>query len=218
MTTAKPLPNQDLTNSYGYMDPRLGNLDALNDVWLSKTEQRWSRLIEAKVDLRGVPPAPERNVPMTVEEVAYFTKGARAGFVGIALRHGLTPIQMWDVVEAGMKRLGLHSDDLEDLQHFCFGWGELTPESMCRWSLRYPKRCPLLDVLCSLDHTCRELNEVQDWLLDKKGSYGRTCNDVLPKLPTPDGQRECPCCREVPTMDCIAEAASTHSRQFVPND
>ena len=215
MTTQKPLPHNDLKNGYGYLDGRLGNLDMLTDVWASKAEQGWGRLVEAKVDMRGVTSAPASSgtAHMSQEEVDYFTKGARAGFVGIALRHGFTPLQMWDVVEAGMKRLGIHHDDLEDLQHFCFGWAELTPESMCRWSLRYPKRCPLLDVLCSLDHTCSELNAVQDWLLDKKGSYGRTCNDVLPKLPTPDGQRPCPCCDDAPSMKLIQEAAAQHSCQ-----
>ena len=215
MTTQKPLSNNDLKNGYGYLDGRLINLDTLTDVWASKAEQGWGRLVEAKVDMRGVTSAPaDSGAPrMTQEEVDYFTKGARSGFIGIALRHGFTPLEMWDVVETGMKRLGVHQDDLEDLQHFCFGWAELTPESMCRWSLRYPKRCPLLDVLCSLDHTCSELNSVQDWLLDKKGSYGRTCNDVLPALPTRDGQRPCPCCDDVPSMIFIQESAAKHSYQ-----
>jgi hypothetical protein len=43
-----------------------------------------------------------------------------------------------------------------------------------------------------LDHTCEELNATQDWLLDAKGSYGRTKNDVLPALPSPDGMRPVP--------------------------
>ena len=215
MATSHALPNNDLKRLYGYKDGRLENLDSLADRWASKTEQGWGRLIEAKVDMRGVTEAPKASSgQMTQEEVEYFSKGARAGFVGIALRHGFTPLQMWNVVEDGMKRLGIHPDDLEDLQHFCFGWAELTPESMCRCSLRYPKRCPLLDVLCSLDHTCAELNAVQDWLLDKKGSYGRTCNDVLPALPMPDGERPCPCCMdEMPSLNCIQTAASEHSSQ-----
>ena len=191
MTAHQPLPNNDLKNLYGYSDRRLTNLDALADAWLSKTEQGWGRLIEAKVDMRQVrkPPKPSPGVHMNQEEVAYFTEGARKGFQNLAARHGMTPVQAWEVVEDGMKKLGIHIDDLEDVQQFVFGWIDLTPDAMCRWSLRYPDRCPLLDVLCSLDHTCQTLNETQDWLLEKKGSNGRTCNDVLPALPDPDGIR-----------------------------
>jgi len=194
MTPHNPLPNNDLRNGYGYKDGRSNNLDILAPQWASKAVQGWGRLREIKIDMRGVNKTPAPIVGsnhLTQDEVDYFTWGARAGFIGIALRHGLSPTQMWSVVESGMRKLGIHADDLDDLQSFCFGWTELTPESMCRWSLRYPKRCPLLDVLCSLDHSCKELNQVQDWLLDKKGSYGRTCNDVLPVLPTPDGLRPC---------------------------
>ena len=196
MTSFKPLPNNDLYNGYGYQDGRGCNLDALSDKWASKAGQGWNRLREVKVDMRVVnkSSAPAETSPcLNEEDVAYFSWGARAGFIGIAQRHGMTPTEMWEVVEQGMIKLGLHSDDLEDLQNFCFGWSEITPEAMCRWCLRYPKRCPLLDVLCSLDHSCEELNQVQDWLLDKKGAYGRTCNDVLPALPVSDGLRPCVC-------------------------
>tara|TARA_B100001109_G_scaffold239992_1_gene222951 strand:- start:214 stop:834 length:621 start_codon:yes stop_codon:yes gene_type:complete len=191
MTAHHPLPNNDLKNLYGYSDRRLTNLDALANKWLSKTEQGWGRLIEAKVDMREVmkPPKPSPGMSMNEEEVTYFSEGVRQGFRTLAARHGMTPIQAWEVVEDGLRKIGMHHDDLEDAQQFVFGWVELTPNEMCRWALRYPKRCPILDVLCSLDHTCQRLNETQDWLLNKKGSYGRTCNDVLPALPDPDGIR-----------------------------
>lgn len=194
MTAANPLPEDDLRNLYGYSDRRGFNLDLMADAWSTKCGQGWSRSFEIKVDMRKHLPTTDEKAPhMTQDEVEYFTKGARYGFKYIAERHGMTPLEMWETVEVWMRRLGLHSDDVEDIQQFCFGWIDLTPEAMCRWSIRYPQRCPLLDVLCSLDHTCSELNQVQDWLLDKKGSYGRTCNDVLPVLPTPDGKRPCAC-------------------------
>ena len=192
MTSSNPLPDNDLSNGYGYQDFRLNDLDHLAGKWSAKTGQRWSRLKEVKVDLRGINKTPaykEKHVPLTQKEADFFSRGVRAGFVGIALKHELSPTQMWGLVESGMRKLGIHADDLDDLQSFCFGWTELTPAAMCRWALRCSLRCPLLDVLCSLDQNCDELNQVQEWLLDKNGAYGRVCNDALPALPNPDGAR-----------------------------
>jgi hypothetical protein len=185
------LSNQPLKKSYGYQSQN-SDLDGLSTKWDAKVQQAWSRPYEMKCK-----PVPASNQggcgdQMTKEEVAFFTRGARAGFHHIAQRHSLTPTQVWGLVRDGMLNLGLHRDDIEDLELFCFGWSELTGVQLSRWALRYPKRCPLLDALCSLDHTCEELNATQDWLLDAKGSYGRTKNDVLPALPSPDGIRPVP--------------------------
>lgn len=195
MTYFNERSESDLCRNYGY-----GNLNRfsfeLAPAWHEILSNRqWKRLFEITVgsaadaagcDIDGCACV---GCLMTQEEIDFFNSGARGGFRYIAERHGLSPSKMWEIVEAGMRDLGIHPDDLEDLQSYCFGWLELTPQAMHRWALRYPKRCPLLDVLCSLDHTCDQLNAVQDWLLSSKGSYGRTRNEVLPALPDPDGIR-----------------------------
>ena len=177
---------------YGYASSQGANLDLMSAIAASAVEGPWLRAFEVLAFTKC--PEPEGKCScvgclITQEEIEYFNAGARGGFKYIAERHGLKPTEMWKVVEDGLRKLNIHPDDLEDLQKYCFGWLDLTPEAMHRWSLRYPKRCPLLDVLCSLDHTHETLNEVQDWLLDRKNSYGRTRNDVLPVLPDPDGIR-----------------------------
>ena len=177
---------------YGYSAHRDSNLDAVSGLVDAAIAQPWWRAFEVQAFSKAVCSSNNcscHGCLMTPEDIEYFNQGARGGFQYIAQRHGLNPVEMWAIVERGMKKLGIHHDDLENLQHYCFGWLDLTPEAMHRWAIRYPKRCPLLDVLCSLDHTCNDLNDVQDWLLDKKNSYGRTRNDVLPVLPDPDGVR-----------------------------
>lgn len=162
-------------------------MDAAQQDWADKTDLKWSRPFEV-VNTAVRQQQPEVQ-GMSKEDAQYFTAGARAGFKFIGKRHGMTPVQTWGAIQNGMNLLGIHIDDAEILQAMLFGWEELTPEQLQRWALRYPKRCPLLDAMCSLDSTCAQLNATQDWLLQAKGSYGRTRSDVLPALPDPDGVR-----------------------------
>jgi len=92
-------------------------------------------------------------------------------------------------VEDGLKKVGMHVDDLDDVQMLVFGWRGLTPEMLERYRWRYPDRCPLLDVLCTLDDTCEALNKVQDWMLKLKGAKDRRRLDLLPELPKKDAVR-----------------------------
>ena len=183
----------DLKHGYGYGHLNRLSFELAPDWYESLQSREWQRVFEVMQGaFEPAGPAAECGCCgclMTPEEIEFFNGGAREGFRYIALRHGLQPTEMWDLVENGMRSLGIHDDDLDDLQSYCFGWTELTSQAMHRWALRYPKRCPLLDVLCSLDQTHEQLNAVQDWLLSTKGSYGRTRNDVLPALPEPDGIR-----------------------------
>ena len=178
-------------NSYSDLD-----LSSLNDSSDLHANRPWRRGFEVIARVRSHAPSAATSTcsGMTYGEADFFTKGAREGFQYIGKRHNLTPVQAWAKIEHGMKLLGIHMDDLEHLQAFIFGWEELTPRQLERWALRYPKRCPLLDAMCSLDKTCQILNQTQDWLLASKGSYGRTRSDVLPALPDPDGVR--PVCTE----------------------
>jgi len=118
------------------------------------------------------------------KDCAFFVKGSTAGFRYIAHKYELTPVQMWLTVEAGLKKVGMHHDDLHDVQLLVFGWKPLTAEMLERYRWRYPDRCPLLDVLCTLDDTCEELNRVQDWMLKLKGAKNRRRLDLLPALAT----------------------------------
>ena len=182
--------NKELVRTYGYAD-RSCDLDLTFVRWEQQADLDWSRPFEiACTILEGpeLPPTQDSGC-MSASEAEFFTNGARAGFKYIGRRHNLTPVQAWAKIEHGMQLLGIHIDDLEHVQAFMFGWTELTPEQLHRWALRYPKRCPLLDAMCSLDSTCEQLNQTQDWLLHAKGSYGRTRSDVLPALPDPDGVR-----------------------------
>ena len=171
---------------YGYALRNACDLDALGQRWQSYEDRGWLRPFEVKARSTQAAPC---STCLTKAEAKFFTDGARAGFRYIGNRHNMTPVQTWGKIEHGMRLLGIHIDDLEHLQAFVFGWEELTPEQLHRWALRYPKRCPLLDAMCSLDSTCDQLNSTQDWLLAAKGSYGRTRTDVLPALPDPDGVR-----------------------------
>ena len=92
-------------------------------------------------------------------------------------------------IEAGLEVMGMHRDDINACEQFLAGWIDFSLEEMERFRWRYPERCPLLDVLCSLDDTYERLNIFQDWILEMKGSKGRRRNDVLPPLPDPDGVR-----------------------------
>lgn len=96
---------------------------------------------------------------------------------------------MWSKVEEGLKIVGMHEDDLEDVQELVFGWKDLTSEMLERYRWRYPDRCPLLDVLCTLDDSCEKLNAVQDWMLELKGAKDRRRLDILPELPKTDAVR-----------------------------
>ena len=192
MNPHKSLPNNDLTNGYGYLERRLGDLDHLADNWATKAEQGWCRLIEAKVDMREAPKAAEpAPCTMTPEQVDFFMHGATVGFKYIAQKYGLTPLQMWSKVESGLTAVGMHHDDLEDVQCLIFGWTTLTPEMLERYRWRYPDRCPLLDVLCTLDDTCEPLNKVQDWMLELKGAKNRRRLDLLPALTTTERPDTC---------------------------
>ena len=131
-------------------------------------------------------PTPRKNYAKTLsdKDCAFFIKGSMHGFKYIGMKHGLTPVQMWFKVEEGLKKVGMHDDDLEDVQLLVFGWKSLTAEMLERYRWRYPDRCPLLDVLCTLDPTCTELNKVQDWMLELKGAKNRRRLDLLPALAT----------------------------------
>ena len=121
---------------------------------------------------------------LSEKDCSFFIAGAMIGFRYIAVKHDLSPIQMWLRVEDGLQKVGMHLDDLEDVQMLVFGWKSLTAEMLERYRWRYPDRCPLLDVLCTLDDTCPELNEVQDWMLKLKGAKNRRRLDLLPALAT----------------------------------
>jgi hypothetical protein len=185
--------NKELNQTYGYASQRW-DLDATQKEWTDKSGLDWSRPVEADItSISGVVETVESHIGcMSAKEAAFFTKGARAGFKFIGKRHNMTPVHTWEKLENGMKRLGIHLDDLESLQSFVFGWEELGPDQLQRWALRYPRRCPLLDTMCSLDSGCKELNETQDWILKLKGSSDRRRLDVLPALPEPDGVRPAP--------------------------
>ena len=182
--------NKELNQTYGYASQRW-DLDATQKEWTDKSGLDWSRPVEADItSISGVFETVESHIGcMSAKEAAFFTKGARAGFKFIGKRHNMTPVHTWEKLENGMKRLGIHLDDLESLQSFVFGWEEIGPDQLQRWALRYPSRCPLLDTMCSLDSGCKELNETQDWILKLKGSSDRRRLDVLPALPEPDGVR-----------------------------
>ena len=121
---------------------------------------------------------------LSEKDCSFFITGAMAGFKYIAQKYDLSPVEMWRTVEAGLKKVGMHHDDLEDVQMLVFGWKPLTAVMLERYRWRYPDRCPLLDVLCTLDDTCPELNEVQDWMLKLKGAKNRRRLDLLPALAT----------------------------------
>ena len=126
---------------------------------------------------------------LSEDDTAFFLKGVTVGFKYIAKRHSLTPSKMWAIVAQGLLKVGMHADDLEDVEYMVFGWKSLTPDMLERYRFRYPDRCPLLDVLCTLDESCETLNQVQEWMLKLKGSKNSRRLDLLPALPTVAGLR-----------------------------
>ena len=130
-----------------------------------------------------------KTATLSEADRSFFIKGSMAGFKYIAQQHSLTPMQMWSEVENGLKKVGMHLDDIADVELLVFGWKTLTLEMLERYRWRYPDRCPLLDVLCTLDSTCDELNKVQDWMLELKGAKNRRRLDLLPALPKVAGLR-----------------------------
>ena len=187
MTTYFPPSNKELARGYGSA-PSSNDLDKTAGPW---TDLEWSRPFEiACTIVAGVKQSAEPSIEgMTAADAEYFTRGSRIGFQYIARRHTLSPMQMWNKVAEGLVVVGMHHDDLDDVQELLFGWKELNAEMLERYRWRYPDRCPLLDVLCTMDDTCPELNEVQDWILEIKGSKDRRRLDLLPVLPDPDGVR-----------------------------
>tara|TARA_R100001509_G_scaffold151739_1_gene111392 strand:+ start:1557 stop:1994 length:438 start_codon:yes stop_codon:yes gene_type:complete len=137
----------------------------------------------------GSKPRKQLAKTLSQKESDFFVEGAKEGFRHIATKHGLTPTQMWAKVEDGLKKVGMHVDDLDDVQLLVFGWKPLTVEMLERYRWRYPERCPLLDVLCTLDDSCENLNAVQDWMLELKGAKNRRRLDILPELPKGDAIR-----------------------------
>lgn len=191
MTTYFHPSNKELARGYGYA-PSSNDLDKPAGPW---TDLEWSRPFEIACRIvEGVgqsaePSAEPSTCGMTAADAEYFTRGSRIGFRHIAKRHNLNPTQMWAKVAEGLVTVGMHHDDLDDVQELIFGWKELSAEMLERYRWRYPDRCPLLDVLCTMDETCEELNAVQDWILEIKGSKDRRRLDLLPALPKPDGVR-----------------------------
>ena len=189
MNSLNPRQNEDLRNLYGYRDHRCWNLDRTAAAWATKLRQGHGRLFELKIDQTKQKKDGPSTGCMTAAEAEFFIHGSRTGFQHIAERHNLRPMEMWNKVAKGLIVMGMHRDDLDDVQELLFGWKELDAEMLERYRWRYPDRCPLLDVLCTLDDTCPELNEVQDWMLELKGSKDRRRLDMLPALPDPDGFR-----------------------------
>lgn len=185
--------NEELQNTYGYCSNGC-DLDKAQQAWREKANLEWSRPFESAYTLAsGVIKAPEPGTGcMSQVEADFFMQGARAGFQYIARRHNLRPTEMWGATSKALQILDVPPDDIDIVQELIFGWAELTAEMLERYRIRYPKRCPLLDVLCTMDDTCTELNKVQDWLLNLKGSSNRRRLDVLPALPDPDSVRHDP--------------------------
>lgn len=185
MTFFEP-SNKPIANTYGYKS-QTHDLDCNVDQWSAWDTKGWSRPFELQVGhIAGV------KSDLTPEQAATFTRVSRLGFQHIARRHNLSPMQMWLEVEKPLMTMGMHIDELDDVQELLFGWKDLTLEMLERYRFRYPSRCPLLDVLCTLDETCEELNALQDWILELKGSKDRRRLDLLPALPDPDGVRTSP--------------------------
>lgn len=181
-SSLEPTPYQ---HPYGYLF-RSGssvNLDTLSGSWATKKAQPWQRRFELFVKVA------EPVCFISPEFLADFHRICRDSFRYIAERHVLTPIRMWLIVRDHLALVGMHEDDIEFCQNFIFGWAEIEPEQMERFRWRYPERCPLLDVLCTMDETHHELNQFQDLMLELKGSKGRRRLDVIPPLPEPDGVR-----------------------------
>lgn len=184
MTLFEPDPSGSHKNLYGYLGSGDVKLDALKSRWASFAHKPWRRAFE--VVLKKPTTCVDGFTPETLRE---FHEVCRSSFQYIARRHNLSPKAMWICVQTGLEAMEMHHDDISSVEQFLWGWIDFSMEEMERFRWRYPYRCPLLDVLCSLDSTCERLNSFQDWLLEMKGSRGRRRNDVLPPLPDPDAVR-----------------------------
>jgi len=173
-------PSQDFQRSV--------NLDVLSGSWLSKGLQRWFSPLEIQVKS---PSALKASEPSRVspEDVSRFNRVIRLAYGYIGERHLLGPVALWTTLRQGLVTLQMSNDEIDDVERTLFGWRDLNVAQFERYRFRYPERCPLLDVLQSLDETCQELNELQDWLLEMKGSTHTRRSDLLPALPDPDGVR-----------------------------
>ena len=182
--------NKELNHRYGYAAQRW-DLDTTQKAWTNKSNLEWSRPVEiaCTLDAGGGESAEPSTGCITAADAELFTRGSRIGFQYIARRHNLSPMQMWGKVSEGLVAVGMHPDDMGDVQELLFGWKDLSAEMLERYRWRYPDRCPLLDALCTLDDTCFELNQVQDWILEIKGAKNRRRLDLFPALPEPDGVR-----------------------------
>ena len=175
----------DLNSSYGYRERvQSVNLDQSTTSLATHLQRAPNRVLEVSVTAAPVK-TPEKLLCFTPEKRQEFLDVSRLAFRYIAQRHHLTPTVMWKKVEAGLQVVGMHPDDIEAVEQFLWGWHDFTQEEMERFRWRYPDRCPLLDVFCSFDDTLEPLNNLQDWLLEMKGSKGRRRNDVLPPFPDP---------------------------------
>lgn len=184
MTLFLPDPKGSHKNSYGYLASGDVKLDVLKGRWAGFEHKPWRRPFEVMA---------KPHVACTCVSSEFredFHRISRNAFRYIAERHVLTPFQMWTRVENGLRAVGMHEDDVEFVQSFIFGWVCISAEQMERFRWRYPERCPLLDVLCTLDDTYEELNLYQDKMLELKGSKGRRRLDVIPPLPATDGVRQ----------------------------
>ena len=179
---------------YGYLlDPDASvNLDTLKGTWASFHFQRWQRRLELFVRVPAVHSCCSEKSCVCIDEefIEDFHRLCRDAFRYMAERHILTPLKMWQKVQQGLLAVAMHEDDVEFCEKFIFGWADIDQEQMERFRWRYPDRCPLLDVLCTLDDTHEELNKFQDKMLELKGSKGRRRLDVIPALPSPDGVRQ----------------------------
>ena len=173
--------------TYGYAGVNPLNLDSTSSLLDKTAALPWFRPFEVQAFSNAVSKPAVGH--LSAQDSAFFIDGAVHGFRWIAAQHGLTPTQMWSKVEEGLKIVGMHEDDLEDVQELVFGWKDLTSEMLERYRWRYPDRCPLLDVLCTLDDSCEKLNAVQDWMLELKGAKDRRRLDILPELPKTDAVR-----------------------------
>ena len=185
MTLFEPSHPGDQNTFYGYLKRGEDiSLDSMQDCWARYTTAQWHRPLE--IALKKPQTCLDGFTPETLQE---FHEVCRSGFQYIAKRHNLTPQVMWLKVQTGLEVVDMHQDDIAAVEQFLWGWVDFSMEEMERFRWRYPDRCPLLDVLCSLDWTYERLNCFQDWLLEMKGSKGRRRNDVLPRLPDPDASR-----------------------------
>ena len=185
MTLFEPGRPGDLKTNYGYLGSGEDiGLDPLENRWGRYTTPGWNRPFE--LVLKKPQPYQDGLPPEKVKE---FHVVCRESFRYIGQRHNISPKQLWMRIEAGLEVMNMHRDDIDSIEQFLAGWIDFSSEELERLRWRYPKRCPVLDVLCSLDDTCERLNSFQDWVLQMNGMKGRRRNELLPPLPDPDGVR-----------------------------